>query len=67
MSIQYDAAADAAFIDITDGVSTSTVIVSDNINVDLDSQGRLLSIEVLSVSRVAPALAVRFLSSVAAE
>ena len=64
LSIQYDASADAVFIDISDGVSTSTVIVSDDINVDLDEHGRLLSIEVLSVSRVAPALAI---SSVAAE
>ena len=67
LSIQYDASADAVFIDISDGVSTSTVIVSDDINVDLDEHGRLLSIEILSVSRVAPALAVRSISSVAAE
>ena len=67
LSIQYDASADAVFIDISDGVSTSTVIVSDDINVDLDEHGRLLSIEVLSVSRVARALAIRSISSVAAE
>jgi uncharacterized protein YuzE len=67
MSIQYDAAADAAFIEIAKGTSASTVIVSDDINVDLDADGRLLSIEVLSVGRVAPALAVRSVSSIAAE
>jgi uncharacterized protein YuzE len=67
LSVQYDAAADAAFIEIAEGTSASTVIVSDDINVDLDVDGRLLSIEVLSVSRVAPALAVQSVSSIAAE
>jgi uncharacterized protein YuzE len=67
LSVQYDAMADAAFIEITKGLSASTVIVSDDINIDLDADGRLLSIEVLSVSHVAPALAVKSVSSIAAE
>lgn len=56
LSIKYDAVADAAFTEIAKGATASTVIGSDDINVDLDAEGRLLSIEVLAVSRVAPAL-----------
>jgi uncharacterized protein YuzE len=67
LSIQYDPAADAAFIEIAKGTCASTVIVSDDINVDLDAEGRLLSIVVLSVGRVAPALAVRSVTAIAAE
>ena len=67
MSVQYDPAADAAFIEIAKGPSASTVVVSDDINVDLDTDGRLLSIEVLSVTRVAPALAVQSSNAIATE
>jgi uncharacterized protein YuzE len=65
--VHYDAEADAAFIEIAKGVSATTIVVSEDINVDLDKDGRLLSIEVLSVKRVAPELATRSVSSIAAE
>jgi uncharacterized protein YuzE len=67
LSIEYDQAADAAFIEVAQGTSAKTVVVTDDINVDFDADGRLLSIEVLAVKRVAPALAVKSVSSIAAE
>jgi uncharacterized protein YuzE len=67
VSVQYDPAADAAFIEIAKGDSATTVVVSDDINVDLDAEGRLLSIEVLSVSRVSPSLSILAQNSIAAE
>jgi uncharacterized protein YuzE len=67
VNVQYDPTADAAFIEISKGVSANTIVVTDNINVDVDEAGRLLSIEVLAVSRIAPSLAVTSMSAIAAE
>jgi uncharacterized protein YuzE len=67
LTIQYDASADAAFIEVAQGKSANTIVVSDDLNVDFDSEGRLLSIEILAVSRVAPSLAYQAAGAIAAE
>jgi uncharacterized protein YuzE len=67
LTVQFDPAADAAFIEIGKGVVAQTITVTDHVNIDLDAQGRLLSVEVLAVSHVAPSLAVKPSDAIAAE
>lgn len=57
MRITIDKEADAAYIyfkEIGKGEVASTISLNDNINVDLDSEGRTLGIEILDASRNLP-------------
>ncbi len=49
MSVEYDAEADAAYIRVSDAATVSTQELSDVCVVDLDRDGRLVGIELLSV------------------
>jgi uncharacterized protein YuzE len=63
MKVTYDSAADAAYIYLVDRIDAGEVAktypcdpreVNGEINLDFDSQGRLLGIEVLDASRYLP-------------
>jgi len=49
MHITYDPEADAMAIILCKGTVEETLIVTDNVNVDVDKEGRPLCIEILSV------------------
>lgn len=63
MRIEYDAEADAAYIQLADEIPPGAVVktvccdpaeVGGMINLDFDSQGRLLGVEVLDASSMLP-------------
>jgi len=62
MKITLDREADAAYIyfkEISLGEVVKTISLNDSINVDLDSDGRALGIEILDASKNLPAGAVK--------
>lgn len=57
MRTEIDVEADAGYIyfrDIADGEVKKTISLNDSINVDLDSEGKILGIEILEVSKNLP-------------
>jgi len=48
MKVTYDAGAGAVYVELAEGEHGRTVAVDEGTNVDLDSGGRLLGIEVLA-------------------
>lgn len=50
MKLKYDKISDAAYMRIADGKISSTVEVSEHVNVDLDSNGKIVGIEILDYS-----------------
>jgi uncharacterized protein YuzE len=63
----YDAEVDAGSIHLSEGPSAETLVVNDNLNLDFNSKGELIAIEVLNVSRTAPGLIAARNQAVAAE
>ena len=62
MKITYDKVADAAYIyfkDISPGEVTNTISLNDNINIDLDKEGKTLGIEILNASQNLPNMAIK--------
>lgn len=57
VKISYDREADAAWIKVGEAGSVETVPATESINLDFDADGHLVAIEVLNVSKTAPALA----------
>jgi len=57
MKIEFDKDVDAAFVyfkEISAGEVKKTVSLNDYLNVDLDSEGKILGIEILNVSKNMP-------------
>lgn len=57
MRLEYDKEADAAYVyfkDISPGEVAKTISLDGNLNVDLDIDGRILGLEILSASRMLP-------------
>lgn len=54
--VSYDAETDALLVRFSQGRSSATVAASDSVNVDFDAEGRLVALEVLSASKLAPEL-----------
>jgi len=57
MKITLDKVADAAYIyfsDIEEGDVAKTITLNDSINIDLDSEGRTLGMEILNASKNLP-------------
>lgn len=52
----YDKDVDAGFLKFGEGKSAETVSATDTVNLDFDADGRLIAIEILDVSKTAPAL-----------
>jgi uncharacterized protein YuzE len=50
MRATYDPKADAAYIYLREGTSHQTIHVSDDVHIDLDAQGAIIGIELLSLS-----------------
>ena len=50
MKVQYDPAADAMYIRLSDGIVADSDEVRDGVVLDYDASGRVLGIEVLGVS-----------------
>jgi len=53
MRLTYDKEVDAAYIylkEISEGEVAQTISINDSINVDLDSEGKVLGIEILNAS-----------------
>ena len=63
----YDPEADAGFLKVGEGPSVETEPATDNINLDFNAKGELVSIEILNVSRSAPGLLAKPFKAVAAE
>ena len=51
MKLEFDPAADAAYLEISDAEITSTREIQSGINADYDAEGNIVGIEVLSVSK----------------
>ena len=59
MKITYDKEADAAYIyfkEISPGEVVQTISLNDSINIDLDSEGRTIGIEILDASKNLPSV-----------
>ncbi len=57
MKVTFDKEADAAYIyfkDIAQGEVTRTISLNESINIDLDSEGKTLGIEILDASKNLP-------------
>jgi uncharacterized protein YuzE len=54
MKATYDKAADAMYIRVKSGKIHKTLEVSDAVNIDVDTKGRALGIEILYVSSQMP-------------
>ena len=66
MKIKLDKEADAVYIyfkDISEGEVKTTISLNDNINIDLDSEGKMLGIEVLDASKNLPKTQLKELTS----
>jgi len=62
MMIEYDKEADAAYIyfkEIDEGEVVKTISLNDSINIDLDSEGKTLGIEILDASENLPSVALQ--------
>ena len=62
MKIEYDKDADAAYIyfkDIEEGEVTQTISLNESINIDLDSEGKTLGMEILNASKNLPVSAIK--------
>lgn len=58
MKTEIDKEADAGYIyfkDIEEGEVKKTISLNENINIDLDQEGKVLGIEILEVSKNLPA------------
>jgi uncharacterized protein YuzE len=58
MRIELDKEADAVYVyfkDISEGEVDKTISLNDSINVDLDSEGRTLGVEIVDASKNLPA------------
>ena len=51
MKIEYDKTVDALYIRIQEKPASRTQEVSDGVNLDFDTEGRLIGLEVLSASK----------------
>ena len=51
MKVQYDPAADAMYIRLSEGIVADSDEVRDGVVLDYDANGRVLGIEVLSISK----------------
>ena len=61
MKIEYDKEADAAYIylkEISEGEVVQTISLNDSVNIDLNSEGKTLGIEILDASKNLPASAI---------
>lgn len=54
VSYKYDAAADALYIKLSDAAITTTEVIDDGTNVDLERHGDVVGIEVLNPARPWP-------------
>ena len=57
MKITFDKQADAAYIyfkEISKGEVTKTISLNDSVNIDLDSEGKTLGIEIINASKNLP-------------
>ena len=54
MKITFDKQADAVYIEFSDGEFASNKIIDEDTIIDLDKEGNILGIELLSVSRRIP-------------
>ena len=62
MKITFDKDADAAYIyfkDISEGEVVKTISLNDSVNIDLDSEGRTIGIEILEASKNLPSNALK--------
>ncbi len=62
MKITLDKEADAAYVylkDIAPGEVKKTISLNDSINIDLDSEGKTLGIEILNATKNLPTSAVK--------
>jgi uncharacterized protein YuzE len=62
MKIEFDKEADAAFVyfrDISAGEVKKTISLNEYLNIDLDSEGKILGIEILNVSKNMPKTSVQ--------
>ncbi len=56
LDYSYDAEADAIFMKISKRKPDDCIVTDEGINLDVTSDGELTGIEILNVSKVAPAL-----------
>ncbi|MBM3234448.1 DUF2283 domain-containing protein [Candidatus Pacearchaeota archaeon] len=62
MRIEFDKDIDAAFVyfkEISPGEVKKTISLNDSLNIDLDSEGRILGIEILNASKNMPTSSVQ--------
>ncbi len=62
MKTTYDKEADAAYVyfkDISEGEVKQTISLNDSVNIDLDSQGKTIGIEILNASKNLPSKALQ--------
>jgi len=62
MKITFDKEADAAYIyfkDISEGEVKTTISLNDSVNIDLDTEGKTLGIEILNASKNLPQSALK--------
>jgi len=59
MKVEYDKEADAAYIYFKEGEVAQTVSLNESVNIDLDSNGITLGIEILDASKNLPANAIK--------
>ena len=65
MKITFDKEADAAYIyfkDISPGEVETTISLNENVNIDLDKDGKTLGIEILNASKNLPVNALNSLN-----
>lgn len=62
MKIEYDKDVDAAYIyfkDVEEGEVAQTISLNDSVNIDLDSEGKTLGIEIIDASKNLPVSAIK--------
>jgi len=62
MKITLDKEADAAYIyfkDISEGEVSDTISLNENVNIDLDKEGKTIGIEILEASKNLPSSALK--------
>ena len=62
MKITFDKEADAAYIyfkDISNGEVAKTISLNESVNIDLDSEGKTLGIEIINASKNLPETALQ--------
>ena len=65
MRIEYDKEADSAYVyfkDINEGEVAWTVSLNESVNLDLDSRGKTLGIEILEATKNLPENAIKYAS-----